>query len=423
MPNPGQYFTLIPNSSLRKATSLLTLVGVLIMLATQSAAQTYSVLHAFNNQGDGAQPSAGVTLDRAGNLYGTTSGWPNNTSTVFELSRAGSGWTVHVLHTFGSGLDGALPWAGVVFGPDGTLYGTTVLGGQFGNGTVYDLRPPATVCETVECPWIETILYNFTGANDGSGPQYGNLTFDSAGNIYGTTVAGGAHDNGVVFKLSRSDGAWTESVLYSFSGRPDGAHPASGVTFDSAGNLYGTTQQGGTENYGTIYQLTPSGSGWTETVLFSFNDSGSGETPVAGVVLDQSGNLYGTARTGGGTLGTVYQLQPSNGNWLFNLLYSFSVPGDPQDTPTLDRSGNLFGTAGGNPPYFAGSVFKLTPGSSGWTYTDVYDFVDDFNSDGYSPSGSVVLDQSGNLYGTTFYGGHYPEGCGLGCGVVWEITP
>lgn len=395
-----------------------------IIVAPCAQAQTYTLLHAFNNAGDGAYPQAGVTLDAAGNLYGTTTGYEQNTtSTVYKLSRAGSGWRVSVLHTFAGGTDGAAPYAGVVFGPDGTLYGTTASGGLFNNGTVYNLRPPASPCLSAECPWVETILYNFTGLADGAGP-WANLTFDSAGNIYSTTIAGGTHGKGVVFELSRSGETWTESVLYSFKGVPvDGANPESSVTFDSAGNLYGTTAMGGyQEDVGTIYELSPSQSGWTETVLFNFNPGSSGYTPYSGVVFDPQGNFYGTTSNGGGLEnagGTIYQMEPSGDSWIFNVLYSFNLgPNQPYDTPTLDAAGNLYGTTSGGPAG-TGSIFELTRGSNGWTYSNLYEFA----YQGYQPHGGVAFDHSGNLYGTTFYGGNYPQGCGSGCGVVWELVP
>ncbi len=424
MTNPAQF----PASRLGNlwgSAFAMAMVCALTMVVMQPAqAQTYMVLHAFNGQGDGSQPTAGLTLDRAGNLYGTASGYPDTPGTVFKLSHHGSGWLETTLHFFSGRADGALPLAGVAFGPDGSLYGTTEFGGLFSNGTVFKLTPSATACMVVECPWTETILYSFTGLSDGGGPQYGNLIFDSAGNIYGTTVAGGTNDAGVVFELIRSGAAWTENVLYSFRGIPDGANPSSGVTFDNAGNLYGTTHYGGVNDLGTIYQLTPSESSWTETVLFSFNRSGSGYIPFSGVVFDPQGNLYGMTYGGGGmddAGGTIYQLQPSAGNWTFNVLYSFNLgPNQPEDTPTLDASGNLYGTTSGGSGG-TGSIFKLTRGSNGWTYTNLYDFTD--VSMGYQPVGGVALDQSGNLYGTTFYGGNFPQGYDLGCGVVWELVP
>ena len=210
--------------------------ALLVLMSTSTQAQTFAVQHTFTGQGDGGQPTAGLTW-LAGNLYGTTSTGGAGYGTVFKLSRSGSGWILSTLYTFRGGSDGANPQARVVFGPDGALYGTTTYGGA-GLGTVFRLRPPASVCRSVQCPWNETVLYRFAGGNDGAGPAYGDLAFDSAGNIYGTTAAGGMGCGpyggcGVVFKLTQSGGAWTETVLFAFE-HGNGQTPYSGVVFDSA---------------------------------------------------------------------------------------------------------------------------------------------------------------------------------------------
>ena len=376
-------------------------------------AQTITVLHSFNSgaDGSGSNPVAGVTLDRAGNLYGTTYGG-GDPSNVFKMSHAGSGWIFNTLYAFNHPNDPTDVYAGVVIGSDGRLYGTAYSGGQFNLGAVFALQPPATVCKSVSCPWTLTILYNFDGS-DGTHPYLGNLVFDAAGNVYGTTSAGGAHVRGAVFKLTRSNG-WAESVLYSFTGGDDGGTPENGVAFDSAGNLYGTTSVGGS-GYGTVYELSPSGSGWTETTLYAFTGGADGASPIGGVAVDAQGDLYGTASSGGTGAGTAWELSPSNGEWAFTLLYSFSgrtTPG-PTATPTLDAAGNIYGTS----PYAGedefGEAFKLTPTGGGWTYTSYHFDL----SDGQHPECSVALDANGNLFGTAPFGGAGDSG------VVWEITP
>lgn len=379
------------------------------ILAPAMQAQSFQILHSFTGYADGSVPEAGVTMDRAGNLYGTTF-----QGTVFKMSHAGSGWILTTLYTFRGGSDGANPASRVVFGPDGTLYGTTSEGGANGFGTVFNLRPPATVCKSTECPWTESIIHNFTGS-DGGAPQLGDLVFDAAGNIYGTTSGGGAHGHGVVFELTPSGGGWTESVLYSFAGGRDGAVPYSGVIFDAAGNLYGTTTLGGAHSVGTVYELTPSQSGWSETILFAFDGSDHSFTPYGGVIFDRQGNLYGTACGGPNGGGTVYELLPSNGGWAYNLVYGFSGYAGPRDAPTMDASGNIFLTDLNTGFAQAGSVFKITPGAGGWTATDLYDFNGD--RDGAGPFGNVVLDSDGNIYGTTTLGGTN------NLGIVFEITP
>jgi len=218
----------------------------------------------------------------------------------------------------------------------------------------------------------------------------------------------------VVFKLTPSGGGWTESVIYSFPSSCDsGCDPESGLIFDSAGNLYGTTAQGGSENTGVVYALSPSGSAWTEQTLASVTIAPYALT-YGGLAMDGQGNLFGTA--GGALPGGAFELTPSNGGWTFNLLQTFSGNAGPYDTPTLDAAGNVYGTSCGEGTG-NGEVFKLTPSNGGWIYTSVlFDY-----SNGECPVGSVVLDAAGNIYGTTDLGG--PGKCGPGCGVVWEITP
>jgi uncharacterized repeat protein (TIGR03803 family) len=395
------------------------MICALTLLGAEIEAQTITVLHNFTNRVDGGTPYAGLTRGRAGNFYGTTvhGGAAGGFGVVFRLSVAGSGWILTPLYSFQGGQnDGAYPQGGVVIGPDGSLYGTTNSGGQHGQGTVYRLRPSPNACTSAMCvAWQETVLYSFCSqtqnCTDGAAPGYGNLVFDQFGNLYGTTVSGGAYGAGVVFKLEPSSVGWTENVLYSFPGSClSGCAPFSGVIFDSGGNLYGTTILGGEANNGVVYELSPSGSGWTEQTLASVYIAGDSFT-VGGVAMDGGGNLFGT--TGGSLPGGVFELTPCNGTWTFNVLYAFSGGGGPYDTPTLDAVGNVYGTSSTTGLYGDGEVFKLTPSNEGWVYTSVsFD-----GSNGYSPFGSVVLDGDGNLYGTTSSGGAY------GYGVVFKIVP
>jgi uncharacterized repeat protein (TIGR03803 family) len=411
-------------------------IPLLLILAVVSAqAQTYTVLHAFSGP-DGNAPFAGLIADRAGNLYGTTSAGGSGgcsqgqgCGTVFRLSRAGSGWVLTSLYEFKGEDDGWEPMARVMFGPDGSLYGTTEYGGiqpgiQDGYGTVFKLTPPPNICGSISCPWVHTVLYRFRGGSDGGVPGPGDLTFDSAGNIYGTTELGGiANPNcfwqqqgcGVIFELAKSGHDWTESVLYSFTGGNDGDTPNAGVIFDSQGNLYGTTDGGGQYLYGTVFQLTPSGSGWTESVIHAFTSLDDGAYPE-GLTFDGSGNLYGIAT---GSLlfnsgGAAYEMMPSGGGWDFNVLSQFPAYTSPWATPTL-HNGNLYGPTLTGGTYGAGSIFQLSPGGSNWTLTTLYNFMGP--NDGNGPYGSVLVDTAGNVYGTASGGGQYSEG------VVFEITP
>ena len=390
------------------------IVFLLTILVTQSArAQTYTVLHNFTGD-DGYLPASTLVFDRTGNLYGTTQASYPGDGTVFQLRHIGSGWVLNTLHRFtGSGGDGdganPVDYGGLAFGPDGTLYGTTVGGGLVRGGvtlgTTFRIQPPASSCRASQCPWLETVLYEFAGPpNDGEDPT-GNVVFDSAGNIYGTTQA--LTGPATVFKMTYSSGGWTESVIPTSY-----LDPYAGVVLDSSGNLYGSSAYGGD---GSIFQLVPSVSGWTQNILHVFTGS-DGTTPIGGVILDQSGNLYGSTSHGGALGGgTVFELSFSGGTWTLNTLYNFSGGGGPQSSLTMDAAGNLYGTTerSGNG---VGSVFRLSRSGDGWTFTDLHDFSVIGNG-GTSPIGGVTLDASGNLYGTTSEGGTN------GAGLVWEITP
>ncbi len=425
---------------LRAAAVVLALICELTMVVSRPAqAQTLTVLHNFTSGKDGDFPTAGLTMDGEGNFYGTTSGGGygsincgNGCGTVFKLIGSHSAWILTPIYSFTGGDDGTTPEARVIFGPGGLLYGTTTgsskLGGT-GSATVFSLRPPPTPCMSAVCPGEETVLYRFTGTMDGSGPGLGDLAFDQAGNIYGTTSDGGSYGYGAVYELTPSGGGWTESILYSFTGGEDGSGPKSGVIFDQAGNLYGTTLLGGAGARGTVFQLTHSVSGWTESVLHSFGSDGSG--PYGGLIFDASGNLYGTTQTAemGQGNGTVFMLTPAGDHWTLTTLYRFPAGFTyPYARLTMDAAGNLYGTTSyylEAANYFGGqgsegSVFKLAFSRGSWTYHDLHDF--DGRSDGGGPFGSVILDANGNVYGTGTAGGTVLY-CSGGCGLVWEITP
>ncbi len=413
--NRTNIFMARPHAAKAAAALAIAIAFALAVVTPQAAqAQTLNVLHTFSGAGDGADPSAGLTMDHAGNLYGTTiyGGGPGN-GTVFKLTRSGSNWVLNTLYSFTGGSDGGNPQARVIFGSDGSLYGTTSAGGYQGYGTVFNLRPQASACKSAICPWSETVLYRFQGGSDGAGPAYGDLTFDPSGNLYGTTLAGGLNTCGgtcgVVFKLTRSGNSWTENVLYSFTGGNDGGTPFSGVIFDNAGDLYGTAYYGGAQSAGTVYELIPSGSNWTEKTLTDF--AGGGGFPLGGLTFDAQGNLFGTGFVGG----TAFELTPSNGSWVYSLLETFNGFDGPFGSPTFDAAGNFYGTNATGGAYDQGFVFKFTPSKGGWTFTDLYDFTG--GNDGGFPVSNVIFDGNGNLYGTTFLGGTSGEG------VVWQFKP
>jgi len=388
---------------------LLAFICILLIAASQSAqSQTYKVLYNFTGKGtDGATPYAGPVLDAHGNLYGTTYlGGSLGAGTVYRLSPAGSSWTHTTIYNFRAQTDGSGPAFGsLVLASGRFLFGTTEGGGYFG-----------TAFAVCACPQREYVLHSFGKGKDGAQP-IGGLVLDRAGNLYGTTSEFGANGFGNVFELTPSGSTVTETILYSFTGGSDPINPAAGVTLDARGDIYGTASLGGAYANGAVYKLSRSGSGWNETVLYKFQGNSDGANPVGGVILDKAGNIYGTTFDGGiNGGGTVYELSPSASGWTFNTIYSFvGLYGGPYNKLTLDKNGNLYGFTNADGSNGLGSVFKLLPGAGGWTYTNLYDFVG--GTDGASPYGSVAVDANGNVFGTAAVGGTDNQG------LVFEITP
>lgn len=415
-------------------------VAKMVALPSEAFAQTERQLYDFNGQLDTtpSAPLANLVFDAAGNLYGTASDGAGTEAAVcgsygcgavFEMSpKAGGVWTTKVLHKFSPTLvEGYYPVASVLLDAAGNLYGVAELGGAgttcgilTGFGVVFQLSPLAGG------KWNYKILYNFgsqPNCSDGAFPV-GGMVFDKAGNLYGTTELGGANNLGLVFKLSPgSDGSWTETVLHDFAGN-DGENPEGALIFDSAGNLYGTTSAGNTQQLGgTVFELSPAAHGsWRETVLYRFEktESGSGAyEPFAGVVFDDAGNLYGTTLwggIGGCGCGTVFELTPAGtGTWTRKTLHNFTNNGVDGYAPTagvtLDSSGNVYGTAslGGpsnsNCASGCGILYELKPKSDGnWTERLLHQFGS-YTNDGTIPRSGVIFDSTGNLYGTTSDGG------------------
>jgi uncharacterized repeat protein (TIGR03803 family) len=412
----------------------LAILAVILMLftaSTRAAAQQEKVLHSFSNNGtDGVGSVSALVVDANGNLYGTTAsggtgtGCGSGCGTVFELMRAAGGWTEKVLHEFtlNSGKDGAVPEAGLILDAAGNLYGTTYEGGAYDGGAVFELSPSAGG------RWTEKILHSFkVHGRDGIYP-WGGLIFDSSGNLYGPTAYGGAFQRGTVFELTPgAGGTWTEKLLHQFGGGSDGQVVYGGVVFDAAGNLYGTTVEGGLYAGGTVFELTPTtGGGWSEKVVHHFGSGADGSYPYDGVILDASGNVYGTTFYGGNNLncspscGAVFELVPTGGGaWTEEVVHGFGDSATDGTWPTggliFDASGNLYGTTGYGGDFFRGTVFELTPSTGGWTETILHSFGN--GQDGTDPWPSLVFDGSGNLYGTTTGGGIYRSG------MAFEITP
>jgi len=399
---------------------------LLLFAAAESQAQTFTVLHSFTRaNGVPNQPYNGLAITPGGILYGTTlRGGTYENGTAFELKRAGSGWLLNVLHNFQGGTDGAMPVATVTIGPGGVLYGTTSEGGDpncgtnGGCGTVYSLQPPAHAPFSALTSWTEKVLYAFHGGSDGRTPGYGAPAFDPNGNMYGTTEFGGDVQD-------CSDGC------------------------------------------GTVYELSPTISGgWTEQILHRFDGSYyEGAVPVGGIILDGVGDLYGFTtlfhqvfftlqpqwqyyfvdqllNDTGCDVSSSLLLDPNTFNFygvaqgcgsggeygggsVFDWFYGFSLVHDfgttrgnyvtPEGPLIKDAGGNLYGVSFNGGAHQSGAVYKLTPMPGGWSYTGLYDFTG--GDDGSGPVGNLVMDAAGNLYGVTAYGGPYSGG------VVFEITP
>jgi uncharacterized repeat protein (TIGR03803 family) len=356
-----------------------------LFVATRPAqAQTETVLHSFTGSPDGANPQYGLTFNSAGNLYGTTPyGGAYNGGTVFELSPNGNGgWNETVLYSFSGGADGVNPMGPVIFDTAGNLYGTAEYGGAYGYGVVFEFSPVGGI-------WTETVLYSFTGETDGAYPFDG-LIFDQAGNLYGASGRG-------AFELSPSGGGWTEQVIYSY--------PSSGLTMDAAGNIFGV---GASQ---TVYELSPNGNGgWNSTLIYTLPGHNRGFDPSP-LVIDKAGKLYGTVSVSGGA-GKVYRLSAGKKGLTYKTLYALKKGGYLSRGIVLDAEGNIYGAAGAD----TGTVFELVPSAGKAKYQEKVLWNFD-GTDGALPNGSLILDSTGNLYGTTYDGG------GGVWGVVFEVTP
>src|ERR1035441_8126373 len=322
------------------------------MVRAHAQTATETVLHSFTtNPPKGANPNGGVIRDSAGNLYGTTSAGGTGYGVVFKVNTAGQ---ETVLYSFTGGADGRWPNAGVIRDSGGNLYGTTQSGGTANSGVVYDLNTSGQ----------ERVLYSFTGGADGGAPFAGVIR-DSAGNLYGTTSSGGTvsavhfFGAGVVYRV---DPSGEETVLYSFTGGADGDEPVAGVIRDSAGTLYGTTYYGGASGWGVVYELTPAGQ---ETALYSFAGGADGASPSAGVIRDSAGNVYGTTDYGGSAeafsgWGVVYKVDTAGQETVLHTFTGGADGGLPYAGVIRDSAGNLYGTTiSGGGAGSLGLVFRL----------------------------------------------------------------
>lgn len=408
-------------------------VGMLALVSPAASAASETILHVFSGQPDGAFPQGALVADGAGNLYGTTvNGGTYDAGTVFELSppaTAGGQYAYQVIYSFSGGNDGSGPYSDLIIDNAGSLFGATRGGGSGGCscGTVFKLKPPAAVGDA----WTEKALYSFQGGLDGTNPSSGALARDSTGAIYGTTQQGGLFNGGRAFKLtSGAGGNWTETVLVDFSTNTSSYLPWNGLVFDSHGNLLGTDENG------TAFKLiapTTRYPYWNYQDIQDFPGQ-----PAPDLVIDKYNVVYGAVYNGGtfANAGFVYKLSPTaSGPWTQTMLYSFLGGADgkqPAAGLVRDAKNNvLYGTTfyGGSGPCAqngttgCGVVYKVAQTGSTWSETVLYSFQS--GNDGQFPISRLLRDGAGNLYGVTSSGGDVTgANCGtVGCGVVYMITP
>jgi uncharacterized repeat protein (TIGR03803 family) len=391
--------------------------GIAFALVPHGSSYAETVLRDFGTRSRGSEPVAALLLRGRGDLYGTTNiGGATNNGTVFRLAPSGHGYEEILLHEFGSANDGAAPLAGLTQMSDGSFFGTTAGGGIANRGTVFELLPAGD-------DYVERVIHRFLGGSDGSTP-YSGITPGPNGSLFGMTYSGGAANRGTVFELTPSRAGYDERVIHSFGPDPDGAGPWGDLLVDSAGDIFGTATGGGKHGHGLVFELTPAGSGYSEKILFSFFDGADGYEPLAGVVADASGALYGTTHTGGlknkctnQGCGTVFKLTPSSAGYRETTIYSLKG-GDgarPVAPVLIDSSGNLYGTASAGGLYRKGTVFRLSPSSKGYVETTLHHFKG--GDDGVAPNGTLIADASGALYGTTQAGDDSDSG------TVFKLTP
>ncbi|HLY02899.1 MAG TPA: choice-of-anchor tandem repeat GloVer-containing protein [Candidatus Cybelea sp.] len=411
-------------------------------------------LHTFNYTDGAYNIYAGLVFDAAGNLYGTTQSGGEagcniveSCGIVFELMRTASGnWQEKVLHSFfASDPLGFFPRAGLTLDAKGDLFGSTSAGGPYCSGSVncgaiFELFPN-------NGQRTEKVLHGFRGEIDGTSPE-GALIFDAAGNLYGTTAEGGERDDGTIFELTpQRNGSWEKSTLHSFT-NDEGSGPEGKLAFDSAGNLYGTTEFSGAYRSacggygcGTAFELKPGTSGtWTLKVLHSFGKGIDGAGPASGLTFDASGNLFGVTAQGGAHsavvphacllygCGTVFKLARSKKNkWTERVIHDFGYGTDGNLTRgdlILDDRGALYGTTVEGGLYGSGIAFELVPGAGGkWKENVLHNFGN--GKDGALPYTGMIFDPAHNLYGTTAGGGGYQTTLckkSRGCGTIFEIT-
>jgi uncharacterized repeat protein (TIGR03803 family) len=404
--------------------AIVVFVSVAMPMGAVGASGSTKVVYGFKGDEKGEYPATELVFDTAGNLFGTTVlGGEVGAGTVFELTRSDRGWGHAVLYSFAGGVDGGQPYGGVTVDPQGNLFGTAVIGGtggacpEDGCGVVYQLTQSNGV-------WAETVIHDFAG-DDGYGPGAG-LTLDPRGNLYGMTPTGGAYGLGVIYQLHPDgSGGWRFRVIHDFTGGTDGATGSAGrLLLDGAGNLYGVATVGGANGKGTAFKLSRDhAGGWNLKTIYAFKGQPDAGFPYGALTFGANGNLYGTTYyDGANNFGSVYELKRANGGWKERVLYSFAGGSDGSNSISnllFDGTGNLYGTTseGGDPVCDCGTIFELTPAQDGtWTETVVHRFAGAPGDGGYAYNG-MVSDPNGRFYGATVHGGGADEGS------VYRFTP
>src|SRR5215813_5578356 len=391
-------------------------VFVIALSLVTATATTTDVIFSFNED-DGEYADTDLETDSAGNIYGTTVlGGDHGSGTVFQLTPTLNGWVQNVLYSFTGGADGGEPYKGVSIDGQGNLYGTAVTGGsggcEGGCGVAYKLTNSGGT-------WAQTVIHAFTGGDDGSGPG-ARVTVDRNGNVYGMTPTGGTYGVGTIYRLHPHAGGYTFQVIHTFTGGNDGATGSAGRMLLQNGRLFGAATAGGIYGSGVAFELTPTAVGeWDFRTLYSFHGQPDGSFPYGALLRAGSGKIYGTTYYGGKNgIGSVYELSPRHvGEWDGRVIYSFQSGNDgnsPISNLVQDAAGNLYGTTseGG---LGSGVIFKLSPSGNQWTESVVHEFAGPPDG-GFSYNGMVV-DRFGNFYGATVHGGTADDGS------VYQFTP
>jgi uncharacterized repeat protein (TIGR03803 family) len=391
-----------------------------------------SVLHRFHSGGDGINPNGVLVVDASSAIYGTTFFGGSGGGTVFKLSPTGARdrYAESILYAFTCNAGGINPYAGLLAGANGALYGTTS-GGCDGYGTIFKLTPAGS-------SYAQTVLYRFKGMPDGADPNSA-LIPGKNGTLYGTTDAGGSAGLGSVFRLTPSASGYTERIIYSFLGdaHGDGTDPSGGLILDANGAIYGTTVYGGIEGCGddgcgTAFRLTPSKAGYVETILYSFGPRPDGFAPAGALLAGPGGALYGAMTFGGASrhcdgtgCGNVFRLTPSGSTYAESILYNFRDlnrgahdGSHPSSNLIAGSNGALYGTTEGGGGHHSGTLFRLTPSGSTYTESILYNFKR--TADQFGPTG-LAEGPDGSLYGV-LPGAGGPNDCGSNqCGAIFKL--